>query len=244
MMKKFIGKLLTVILTGAVVLTGCGQKAQNTALKNNASSGQNQTQKNTATYPMTIKDDAGRTVVLQKKPEKIIALGSLMNALYDAGGKSIARCDSSSSDPLPEGTENLPTVGKSYNINMEKLISLQPDLVISQVGIHDKYTSVLETNKIPVIVLQMKTYDDIIQKFKLLGDLCGTSEKVNELIGNMKQKTDDVVSKLPPSPKKVLILYVTSQDVSVKLDNSIAGNVSQVLKLKNIASGTKPEKMG
>ncbi len=243
-MKKFIETLLIMVLAGVVALTGCGQKGQDAAIKNNASSGQNQAQQDAATYPMTIKDDAGRTVVLQKKPEKIIALGTLINTLYDVGGKSIARCDVNAGDFLPEGTENLPTVGKVYNINMEKLVSLQPDLVIAQVGIHDKYISMLETNKIPVIAVQMKTYDDVAEKYKLFGDLCGTSEKADELVKNMKQKTDDVVSKLPQSPKKVVILYVTSQDVSVKLDNSIAGNVAQILKLKNIASGIKPDKMG
>lgn len=244
MMRKFAGKLLTVILTGAVVLTGCGQKSQDAALKNETSSGQNQTQQNTAAYPMTIKDDAGRTVILQKKPEKIIALGSLLNALYDVGGKSIAKCDVSAGDSLPEGTENLPTVGKAYNINMEKVISLQPDLVISEVGVHDKYISIFKANKIPVIELRMKTYEDVAKEYKLLGDLCGTSAKTDGLINDMRQKTDDIISKLPHSPKKVLILYVTSQDVSVKLDSSIAGNVAQVLKLKNIASGTKSDKMG
>jgi len=237
-MSKFIGKFLAVLLTCAVVLTGCGQKAQNTA------SDQSQTQQDSVSYPMTIKDDAGRTVTLVKKPEKIIALNTFLNTLYDVGGKSIARCDVSTGDPLPEGTENLPTVGKVYNIDMEKLVSLQPELVISQVGIHDKYTAVLESNNIPVIVLRMKTYDDIIRQYKLLGELCGAPEKADELIQTMKQKTDDIVSKLPQTPKKVLILYVTSQDVSVKLDNSIAGNVAQVLKLKNIASGIKPDKMG
>ncbi len=241
-MKKFVGMLLTVMLIAALALTGCGQKPQDTS-KDNAQSAAGETKQETV-YPMTIKDDAGRTVELEKKPEKIIALGTFLNTLYDVGGKSIARCDVGDESTLPEGTKDLPTVGKVYNINMEKVVSLQPDLVITEVGIHDKYTSVLETNKIPVISLQMKTYDDVIRVYELLGKVCGNTEKADELIGNMKKNTEDIVSKLPDTHKKVVILYVTSQDVSVKLDNSIAGNVAQILKIGNIASGIKPEGMG
>ncbi|MCX7841807.1 MAG: ABC transporter substrate-binding protein [Clostridia bacterium] len=206
---------------------------------------QEQTQQKASAYPLTIKDDAGRTVVLEQIPKRIAAIsGTFLGILYAAGGKSIARCDASGGSPLPEGTNELPSLGHVSNPDMEKLISLQPDFVILQRGIHDKFTQVLEASKIPVIVLQMKTYDEVVSKLKLFGDICNTADKVKPLIDTMEKKINEIVSKLPAKPKKVVILYATSQDVSVKLDNSIAGNVAQILKIKNIATGMKPDKMG
>ena len=242
-MKKFTARLLILMMVVVLVLTGCGQNSQNTS-KNSTQPEAGKTKQAAAVYPMTIKDDAGRTVKLEKKPKKIIALGTFLNALYDVGGKSAARCDVSDESALPKGTKDLPTIGKVYNIDMEKLVSLQPDLVISEVGIHDKYTSMLETNDIPVVSLNMKTYDDVAKNYKLIGKICGNSEKADKLISNMKQNVGEIVSKLPEKNKKVVILYVTSHDVSAKLEDSIAGNVADILKIENIASGIKPEKMG
>lgn len=248
-MKKFMNKAVGIVLTGFILLSGCGlnediKSTPVTDSKADLSSNAGQTQQNTAVFPMTIKDDAGRTVILKKKPEKIAAVsGTFLGILYATGGKSIVRSDQSTS-PLPEDAKDLPSLGQVANPDMEKLVAMQPDLVILQKGIHDKYTSILDASTIPVIVLQMKTYDDVVQKLKLFGELTGNTEKANTLVGTMEKKTAEIVSKLPETPKKVLILYVTSGDISVKLNNSIAGNVAQILKLKNIATGSKPDKMG
>src|SRR3712207_7357722 len=55
---------------------------------------------------------------------------SYLDILYAAGGKSIARTDSRNPN-LPKEIKDLESVGAVYNVDVEKLISLKPDLVIS-----------------------------------------------------------------------------------------------------------------
>ncbi len=256
-MKKRLSRILAVLLVTVVLPTGCGKKDVNTsqAKKRDISENKNdtngkkdkqeETNKKEASYPLTIIDDMKNSVVLEEKPERIAAIsGTYLGLLYAAGGESIARADERGGSPLPQGTENLENVGAVYNVDIEKIVSLKPDLVIAQFGLQNRVIPALQQSNIPVICLNMRTYDDVIEKLNLMGKITENQERVQGIIDNMEKEKKVLVDKLPEESKKVVILYVTSKDVSIKLDNSIAGNVASILELEKIAAGTKAEGMG
>ncbi|MCK4257651.1 MAG: ABC transporter substrate-binding protein [Halanaerobiales bacterium] len=234
-MRKVMVLLLTVVLGLSLTLVGCSKTEKQAATQLEESKKD----------VITIIDDLGNTVTLDKKPEKIAAIsGTYLGILYSAGGKAIAMADPKGGSPLPEGCEGLENVGAVYNINVEKLVSLQPDFVIAQFGLHNRLVPILNQSNIPVIVLRMKTFDDVVAKLRIMAQITGETEKVENIIKGMEAKKEKIVSKLPETPKKVAVLYLSSQEVSIKLENSIAGDVAKILKLKNIAEGIKPTKMG
>lgn len=241
MKKQAIGTL-AMIMTGLMLITGCAGQSTVTSTQN---VGQASEKTGEVSFPLTIKDDAGKIVTLEKKPQKIAAISSTMiGALYAVGGKSITRVEAKGESSLPKEAESAESVGHVNEIDMEKLVALQPDLVIAQMGSHEKYAQILESAKIPVILLQMKSYGDTQEKLRLMGKITGNAAKAEEAVANMENKVASLTKKLPQNPKKVVILYTTSQNISVKLDNSIAGDVAKILKLDNIASGLKAEKTG
>ncbi|WP_138204813.1 ABC transporter substrate-binding protein [Haloimpatiens lingqiaonensis] len=196
-------------------------------------------------YPVTIKDVMGNEVTLKEKPKKIAATsGTFLGLLYAVGGESICTADLSGGSPAPKGTEKLPKIGQVYNPDVEKLISLKPDLVIAQFGLQNKLVPALKQSNIPVLALNMRTYDDVIENLKVVGRIAGHEDKAEDIIAKMTKDRKDIEDKLPEKSKKVVILYATSKDISVKLENSIAGNVAKILKLNNIAAGKKGEGMG
>lgn len=42
---------------------------------------------------------------------------------------------------------------------------------------HEKYIQLFEANGIPVVVLNLKTYEDVKHSIKILGELTGQKEK-------------------------------------------------------------------
>lgn len=190
---------------------------------------------------LTITDDAGRKVVLAKKPEKIVALStSYIELLYAVGGKSVGK-PVSRNGKIPAEAASLPEIGQVTNINIEKLIALQPDFVIGYLGIHEKLVPILENSGIPIILLKMKTYDEVQAKLNLFGSIAGTQLLAQKEVQELTHKIALVTDKLPAGQaKKILILHATARSVTVELENSIAGNVAGMLKLKNIAAGSKP----
>lgn len=187
---------------------------------------------------LTITDDLKRVVTLEKKPERIITLSpSFLEPLGAVDARLIAK--PSSKNSMPEFAQNLEDVGAVYNINIEKVISLQPDLVIAYEGMHDKFLPILETNKIPVIVVKMKTYQDLIDKINLFAEISGEKQKGVELAKSMNDKVQDVITKMPNEHKKIAILHSTAKSVTVELEGSIAGSTAKMLGFNNIASGSK-----
>lgn len=205
-----------------------------------ASTKQEKTGEKPAGSFLQMTDDAGRVVTLVKKPQRIVVLStSFLDVLYGVGGKAVGRPSSKSPQTFPAAQE-ASEVGFIYNINTEQVVALQPDLVIGFQGINDKLVPILESSNIPVMMLKMKTYDDILAKVKLFGEISGTQEQAQNLISAMQTRINAVTSKLPVQNKKVVILHATAKNVTVELENSITGNIASILKLKNIAAGSQP----
>jgi iron complex transport system substrate-binding protein len=226
--RNIYAKLMVLFVILVVLLPGCAMQGKQAA------------QEGTQKSYLTIKDDVGRTVVLNKKPERVVVLSpSFLELFYAVDGKAVGRPSSKTAD-IPESAQALPDVGYVYNVNVEKVVSLQPDLVIAFQGIHEKLIPILESSNIPVIILKMKTYDDLIAKVRLFGDIAGTTEKAQVLIQAIDTKLKAITAKLPVQTTKVVILHATTKSVTVELENSIAGSMASMLKLQNIAAGSKP----
>ena len=129
-------KATAILLLAAVLAAGCGMPPTRTAPGDGAQAGY-----------LTLTDDAGRSVVLQHKPERIVVLApSFLDLLYAVGGKAAGRPSSNSkAAALSPQMQDIPEVGLVYNINVEKVVALQPDLVIAMQGMHDKLVPVLES---------------------------------------------------------------------------------------------------
>ena len=227
-MKGKLTYLVCILSIMSVIFAGCASSSQEKSITKSPD------------HYLQMTDDAGRNVVLEKKPQRIVVLStSFLDVLYEVGGKAVGRPSSKTPQTFPS-QQDIPEVGFIYNINTEQVLTLQPDLVIGFQGIHDKLIPTFESSKIPVMILKMKTYDDILGKVKLFGDIAGTQEQAQTLLASMQAKINEVTAKLPVQSKKIVILHATAKSVTVELDSSIAGNVAKILKLNNIAAGSMP----
>jgi iron complex transport system substrate-binding protein len=188
---------------------------------------------------LTITDDLGRVVTLREKPERVVVITtSLLNLYYAVDGKAIGRV-ATKTDILPPEAERLPVVGRIGLINLEKLVALQPDLVIAMQGTSEKLIPALSSNRLPVIFLRLKTYEDIRQKIKLFSAIAGTQKQVAGRLKALADRIRKITMKLPARSKKIVILHATAKSVTVELENSLTGSIAKMLRLKNIAAGRK-----
>jgi iron complex transport system substrate-binding protein len=193
---------------------------------------------NAASY-LTITDDLGRSVTLKKKPGRVVVIStSLLDLYYGVGGKAVGRIASSHKVLAPE-TERLPVVGRIGLIDPEKLVALRPDLIISLEGTSEKLIPVLTNNKLPIIFLRLKTYNDVRQKIKLFGLIAGTEGQASRQRRLLADRMQKITAKLPAKSKKIVILHATAKSVTVELENSLTGSIAKMLRLENIAAGSK-----
>ena len=220
--KKTIVLIISIML--AAVLAGCGARKQAEAPAGDVFA--------------EITDVNGRTVKLKKKPERIIVTSSsFLEPLHEVGGDVVARPDSKTN--MPEYAKDKPSIGRTYNVDMEKLISYTPDLVIINKATNEKLIQPLEAAGIPVIVAKLKSYEDVKNGLRQFAVITEHPEKAEAFIADMDKRIEEIKNRLPKKELRVLILHSTSQGVSVQLDSSIAGSVANLLGFKNVASGMK-----
>lgn len=225
-LKGLISLLLVMMLV--ILVSACGKQDASSTIDGNS---------------IEVKDDMNRTVTIPKVPEKIVPLTpTMLNLLYDVGGKASARM-SDSGVPINKEAENLEEVGHLANINIEKLISLKPDLVIGQLGLHERFVEVLEQNEIPVVIFKIDTFEESIDKIRTVSKIIGNEEKGEQVIKDLNNRIKGITDKLPNEKKRIAIIYVTPQEVTVELEESIAGGASKILKFENVAEAKTTKDM-
>lgn len=199
-------------------------------------------------YPYTITDYLGYRTVLEKRPERVAVLsGTFIGMWYNFGGTSICRTDLGScklDEAFAAEIESLPSVGAVYNANAEAVIEQQPDFIIAQAGTQSTLCNTLRQAGFKVVVLHMRTYEQVVDHMQVFGKLLDQEDTVEEYIRDMDNRKAAIVAQLPAETKSVVILYVTSSKLSVKLNNSIAGDIAGILKLRNIAADLPPDTLG
>ena len=226
-MKRPLHILLPVMLMLlALLMTGCGQEKPQAA--------------DSANFAV-VTDDLGRIVELKEKPSRIVVTSaSFLEPLEAVGGADLVAGRPDSKTKMPDYAKDIASVGKVYQIDTEKVLACQPDLVIINKGMNEKLVDALEANGIKTLVLDMKSYDDVKREVATLAAVTGNPDKGQQLIHDMDDKIAAVKSSIPQDRRKVSIIHSTNQGLTVQLDGSIAGSIANMLGWENVASGSQP----
>ncbi len=124
---------------------------------------------------ISVVDDSGRTVTLQKPAMRVIALAPhAVELVYAAGGGDRMVAASDYSD-YPEQAKLLPRVGSNLLIDMERIVSLRPDLIVVwHNGNSARQLEALSVLGVPMFHSEPKSLDGIPASLARLGKLMGT----------------------------------------------------------------------
>jgi len=142
----------------------------------------------------TVVDDYGRTVTLEAIPERIVSIApSPTEILFAIGaGPQIVGVDNYSD--YPEAARTLPQVG-DYTLNIETIISLQPDLIVGGDLVPLAQLEQLESQGIPYVLLADRTLEDVLKTIRLAGVITGHIEKADEVADSLSDRIDAVKAK-------------------------------------------------
>ena len=224
------GLWLAVVL-GVLIfaLAGCGPQSDSSAGK-------------TKDQPFAvIIDDLGREVAMPQKPQRIVVTSaSFLEPLHEVGGDVVGRPDSKT--VMPDYAKDKPSIGRVYQIDMEKLLACKPDLVIINKGMNEKLVEPLEANGIRTIVLSGRSYDQVKHEIKVLAAVTGEVQKGESIIQDMDGKITAIRSRIPQDKRRVAVIHSTSNGLTIQLNTSIAGSAAELLGWENTAAGLVPFK--
>ncbi|HEY5801754.1 MAG TPA: cobalamin-binding protein [Burkholderiaceae bacterium] len=124
---------------------------------------------------ITVRDDAGNSVTLAQPARRIVSLTPhVTELLFAAGGERHIAGAGAYSD-YPEAAKRIPRVSDAYEIDIERLLAMRPDLIIVwHNGTPARQLAQLRQLGIPLFHSEPKKLDDIVASVRTFGAMMGT----------------------------------------------------------------------
>lgn len=188
-----------------------------------------------ADLPIEMMDQAGRLVKMSEMPEKIISLApSNTEILYalrleDKLVGVTEYCD------YPEAAKQKPKIGGFSTVDIEKVVDIEPDLILAANIHQDEIVPHLERLGLTVVVIDPKTVAEVLEAINLVGQLTGKAEEASRLTTEMENRIQAVTDKTAGIPKaqRPRIFYLLWHDPLMTV-----GPVTRIHELIEKAGGT------
>ena len=201
-MKKLVTLMAAIMM--AFVLVSCGDSTGSGDLPE------------AGVYPMTLTDGIGNTVVIEEEPDKIASLSPSCTEILYALGLGDKIVGVSTWCTYPEETKNVPQIGDTFSVNIEKLIEMETDLVFVSGHAGSDAVSALGQAGIAVYTTSTVTLDDIYDNIRVMGAMTNAVDKAETIVADMKADAEGLQETYAAfDSKKVFIdlgdLYSTSK---------------------------------
>lgn len=135
----------------------------------------------------------------------------------------------------PSQARSIERVGDYDNANIERIITLKPDLVFVSRE-HERQRAALERLKIPAVVIDNFRYASVCSSFVLIGRICGVERAADSLTGLFRSKMVDNIKSGRRVPK-VLVCVGRDSPGSGKIRNIFAAGLQTFLSDLIFAAG-------
>ena len=85
----------------------------------------------TANAAITVRDDDGNVITLQKPAQRIVSMSPHVTELLFAAGGGERIVGAVTYSDYPEAAKKIPRIGTNRQIDMERVIAMKPDLIVA-----------------------------------------------------------------------------------------------------------------
>jgi iron complex transport system substrate-binding protein len=184
----------------------------------------------------TFKDSLGRKITLKGNPKRIVSLApNITEILYVLGlGERLVGVTQFSS--YPEEASLKPKVGSYINLNVEKIISLSPELVIGTVdGNEPGIVSLLEQAGIQVFIVNPRKVKQIIDTIASIGEVCGVKEKADIIVGQLNRRVNRVTRRIASRERPLVFLQINVRPIMTVNRNTYHHDLIRLAGGRNMA---------
>lgn len=163
-------------------------------------------------FPVTIIDDGGYAVTVDKEPNTIVSLAPTNTEILFAlglGDKVIGDTDYCN---YPEAAKTITKIGGYSTINIEKIVALNPDIIYA--NHNNGYDNIEHLKELgyTVILINPESIDGIYNAIEITGKTSGTETEANTVIAQIKAGIKEITDKLEGVETKPSIMHAMSVD--------------------------------
>ena len=205
-MKKTLIFLTVLIASLALIMGGCQSGTAETTPAPNMESTPASTPETTTEY--TVTDSQGNVITFEKTPETVISLAPNITEIIFAIGaedKLIARTDWCN---YPESVFDYESVGNIDQPDVERIIELNPDVVILTEMTQQELALQIKAAGIPFVVVDEEdSFKGAYKCIEIVGGVIGHYDEATEIVSSMKADIEAIMTKIAGAEKKT-VYYV------------------------------------
>ena len=187
-----------------------------------------------------ISDDTGQLIKLEQPAKRIISLAPHTTELLfsvGAGDKLIGVVKYSD---FPEAAKTIPRVGGYKKLDLERIVSLQPDLIVAwQTGNRPAEMTQLQELGLNVFYTEPRRLADIASLLTRLGQLTGNRQRAEQAAASFMQQYRWLKNKYKNKNKLRAFYLVWDKPLMTINGEHLISDVMNLCGLQNVFSGIK-----
>lgn len=192
---KFNKILKMIILTLVIMLmTGCSGKL---SIGNDSS------------YPLNIKDNSGMNILIEKEPKKVVSLSPVTTEIIAAVGGLDKLVGRTSYCDYPKEVKDIDEIGDLITVNIEKIVELDPDLVIGSAYLDQGVRDQLENAGITVVTIYTEdSFEGTYKDIETIGRILGKVKEADKVVAAMKNRVESIKERVAKAKTEPSVYFV------------------------------------
>ncbi|MCY3727747.1 MAG: cobalamin-binding protein [Nitrospira sp.] len=160
--------------------------------------------------PRTFVDDLGRKLYLAQPPKRIVSLAPSITEMLFALGLDREIIGVTEFCNYPPAALDKPKVGYAQP-NLESIVALEPELIVAPKSfLRVDLLNRLEQLKIPTVLLDAQTVEDILRHIQLLGRMVGRVPESLKVTETIRKQMTVLTDPLAGRPRPTLLFVINT----------------------------------
>ena len=180
-------------------------------------------------------DDAGRRVELARPAERVITLAPNLTEFVYAVGAGAALVGTMDTSNFPEEARQVPRIGNYQRLDVERILSLKPDLVLVwHHGNQGRELEQLEAAGLRLFYLEPRRLDDVPRALSRIGALLGREAKAQARAADLQRELAALRARHAGAAPVNVFFQVWSQPLMTLNDDHLTSDVMALCGGRNV----------
>ena len=187
---------------------------------------------------ISVTDDSGATVTLQRPAQRIVSLAPHATELLFAAGGGARIVGTVAYSDYPPAARDIPHVGDNRSLDLERIAALKPDLVVVwRHGNAQKQIDRLRALGIPLFFSEPHRMSDIPRSIEALGTLLDTRASAHDAALQFRQRVDALRQRYASRPPVPVFYQVWEQPLMTLNGQHIFSDMLALCGGRNVFAG-------
>ncbi|MEJ4463770.1 ABC transporter substrate-binding protein [Enterococcus faecium] len=143
----------------------------------------------------------------------------------------------SDQENIPSEYSNVERIGSPRKVNMEKIMSIDPDLFVGDIASPINVQEQIKKQGIKALWLDNSSYENVLISIEKLGKVLNQKDRADKLIKEIKLSEENALKGIDDlKGRKVALLFGTGESYMLATEKSYLGSLLSKLGVQNVAS--------